>query len=181
MTHFICYVIGGNVEEQLAPFDESIEMPIYKERMNSENVDRMARYYSEKGFDVSADRLESLVPHLSSWRGGGGGLDDDGLFAWTTYNPQSRWDWYTIGGRWEGDLPLKTGDGASAAAIGQIDLDKLPSPAALVAEGHWQEVGHIGWFGQIDESEGELWDERVKKILESLSDDTQITLVDCHI
>ena len=26
------------------------------------------------------------------------------------YNPDSRWDWYSIGGRWSGFLPLKDRD-----------------------------------------------------------------------
>lgn len=27
----------------------------------------------------------------------------------TTYNPKSKWDWYSLGGRWEGTLKLKDG------------------------------------------------------------------------
>lgn len=28
-------------------------------------------------------------------------VDDDGrAYTWTTYNPESKWDWYQIGGRW---------------------------------------------------------------------------------
>lgn len=29
-------------------------------------------------------------------------VDDEGrAFTWTTYNPDSKWDWWTIGGRWQ--------------------------------------------------------------------------------
>ena len=28
----------------------------------------------------------------------------------TTYNPNSRWDWFVLGGRWAGMLPTKNGD-----------------------------------------------------------------------
>ena len=31
--------------------------------------------------------------------------EDDGQMI--TYNPNSKWDWYSIGGRWSGFLPLK--------------------------------------------------------------------------
>lgn len=31
------------------------------------------------------------------------------IYHWSTYNPQSKWDWYVIGGRWSGALRLKRG------------------------------------------------------------------------
>lgn len=31
------------------------------------------------------------------------------IYRWSTYNPQSKWDWWTIGGRWAGTLRLKSG------------------------------------------------------------------------
>ena len=33
-------------------------------------------------------------------------IDKDGNIL-STYNPKSKWDWYTIGGRWNGCIPLK--------------------------------------------------------------------------
>jgi hypothetical protein len=35
--------------------------------------------------------------------GDGSGCGGTGKYL-TTYNPQSKWDWYVIGGRWQGDL-----------------------------------------------------------------------------
>lgn len=60
MSHFTVLVIGENPEEQLAPFDENIE----------------------------------VEPYLS-----------DGEI--TTYNPKSKWDWYSLGGRWAGFFTVK--------------------------------------------------------------------------
>lgn len=38
-----------------------------------------------------------------------------------TYNPQSKWDWWVIGGRWEGLLTLKNGKTANQAPAGKVD------------------------------------------------------------
>ena len=35
----------------------------------------------------------------------GKGLTDEGIY--TTYNEKSKWDWYVVGGRWDGCLPIK--------------------------------------------------------------------------
>lgn len=31
----------------------------------------------------------------------------DKAYTWSTYNPNSKWDWYSIGGRWNGYFPVK--------------------------------------------------------------------------
>lgn len=31
----------------------------------------------------------------------------DKAYTWSTYNPESKWDWYSIGGRWAGYFPVK--------------------------------------------------------------------------
>lgn len=58
-------------------------------------------------------------------------LDDDG--ETTTYNPQSRWDWYAIGGRWSGMLRHRNGSGVDAARKCDLDLDGMRDEAAQSA------------------------------------------------
>lgn len=33
--------------------------------------------------------------------------ETDRAFTWSTYNPDSKWDWYQVGGRWSGYFPVK--------------------------------------------------------------------------
>lgn len=33
--------------------------------------------------------------------------ETDRAYTWSTYNPDSKWDWYQIGGRWSGYFPVK--------------------------------------------------------------------------
>ena len=51
-------------------------------------------------------------------------LDEDGNEL-TTYNPDSKWDWWQEGGRWGGTLPLKNGKTADRAYAKDVDWDKL--------------------------------------------------------
>ena len=39
---------------------------------------------------------------MPDWRGSEAGVDEVGLFSWTTANPEGKFDWYEIGGRWSG-------------------------------------------------------------------------------
>ena len=52
-------------------------------------------------------------------------IDENGNLI-STYNPDSKWDWYEVGGRWSGLLPLKNGGFANEATVGEVDfsLDK---------------------------------------------------------
>ena len=81
--------------------------------------------------------------------------EDDGQMI--TYNPNSKWDWYSIGGRWGGFLPLKELDSegnhltTNEALVEEIDWEYLLNeqfpPFCYVDEnGEWFEKGEMGWF-----------------------------------
>lgn len=55
-------------------------------------------------------------------------FDRDGNLL-STYNPNSKWDWYSLGGRWEGQLLLKNGESADQAMAGEVDWDAMYTPA----------------------------------------------------
>lgn len=40
---------------------------------------------------------------------------------YTTYNPDSKWDYYVEGGRWDGSLKLKNGEFTNSCLLGEID------------------------------------------------------------
>ena len=51
-------------------------------------------------------------------------LNEDGDLI-STYNPDSKWDWYDVGGRWYGSLSLKAGGRADEAKASEVDWDKM--------------------------------------------------------
>jgi len=53
---------------------------------------------------------------------------------------------------------------------------------SVLENGQWDEQGSMGWFGMSsDNVDQESWEEQVLQRIEAMSDDTRITIVDCHI
>ncbi|WNM70125.1 hypothetical protein [Myxococcus phage Mx1] len=53
---------------------------------------------------------------------------------------------------------------------------------AVVKDGKWYERGEMGWWGVVsDEKDANDWKTEMKELLSGISDDTLITIVDCHI
>lgn len=182
-------------------------------------------------------------------------LNEDGTVAKVIdrTNPNRKWDWFQVGGRWAGFFTLKEGAqgtrGAQSwmqkmggqpypegkvdqARKGDIDFDSMfaenmknaeeswskyeaevaekgiekvsaywdygikkdetreqyiarksfPGTFAVLYNGEWYERGSMGWWGAVhDEKEDDIWDAEFKKLLASISDNTLLTVVDCHI
>lgn len=102
MSHYVVLVLGENHEEQLEPFDERLEVDEYKVYLTEKEVTSMRDHYQ-----VKTD--STLVEKMEEWNGDKGGKDKKGIYYLTTYNPNSKWDWYQLGGRWSGFLKLKPG------------------------------------------------------------------------
>lgn len=53
---------------------------------------------------------------------------------------------------------------------------------AVVKGGQWYERGSMGWWGCVsDEKDDETWGRQFNELLDSLPDNTLLTVVDCHI
>jgi|688.fasta_scaffold30977_12 hypothetical protein len=53
---------------------------------------------------------------------------------------------------------------------------------AILKDGKWYERGSMGWWGIVsDEKDSTEWSSEVAKMVEELSDDTLISIYDCHI
>lgn len=151
--------IEAAVARALAPFDEAMQVRPYKLYLTHAVVTEMATRYGLK-----RDELKSLVPKVHDWVGGLGGIDDIGLFSTRTDNPHGEWDWYEIGGRWDGYLkgrrssPTESESGTiesnSVPVSSLLSSRKLSSrlPAAIVTPtAQWVEkesfiTTSYGWF-----------------------------------
>ena len=129
--------------------------------------------------------------------------------VYSTYNPKSEWDWFSIGGRWGGRWTLKDhldpstypGMGTQPSAFGMSERaeedarntdcaraqDIVPeshnsSYAYVDLEGEWISRGKMGWWGMSsDDKAEEAWDKQYFEWLKSLPQDTWLVNVDCHI
>lgn len=249
MTHYTVMVIGENIEEILAPYDENLQVDPYINTLSDKVLAEFEHVYNEyknrkeNGKELSEIGEYTLTrPPIREWwkRYHGEELDADGN-ALSTYNPDSKWDWYSVGGRWSGSLITKKQHTVDQAKKGDIDWDAMEqesykdvleewdrwflpkgnkdsyaahynkeyvlnerkrllrvygdretyakvvgkyAPYACVDTHGWHAPGRMGWFGSSSESNDEMeaWIKTFyKKFIEPLSDDTMITIVDCHI
>lgn len=126
MSHYTVAVItkNGNYEKALEPFDENLEVEPYIEKtvheiieqmkkrkeLNEENIKKGspdAYNFEERYGKIDWNDNESIVEafkRTETWNN----YDDEGNII-STYNPNSKWDWYSLGGRWDGSLKLKKG------------------------------------------------------------------------
>jgi hypothetical protein len=120
MSHFSIFVIGENIEGQLEPYSENLDVEAYEDGTAQDTLDSLEqglKYYQNDatpkkflGKTVETLTLEEKLELLEGWSGGEYRQDENGdLIRYTTYNPDSRWDWYEIGGRWSGYFPVKKG------------------------------------------------------------------------
>lgn len=98
------------------------------------------------------------------------------------YNPNAKWDWYKLGGRWENELPLKNGTHANETLWSNIDIEKLRIPFAILKHGKWYEKGKMGWWAMVsNEKSQNVWDKEVKQLIADIAPDTPVYIYDCHI
>lgn len=170
MSHFTVMVIGENPEALLQPFHEyectGIEDEFVVFVPADENI--------EEEYKEHEDDYESVEQFAADWFGYE--KNDDGVWGRMT-NPNAKWDWYQLGGRWSGDLiRLKEGVegfegepswgnptsfGVDAAFKGDIDFDGIKNEAEKNGRARYKEVmkvfngklpvlDHV-WYEMIDD------------------------------
>lgn len=138
MSHFAVIVIGDNIESQLEKFDENLETPRYvkftkeqliaegrkeiedyKNGLYSEYLADPEKYTSECQNEAHINYITNEFPKKLEWT-------DEQVYqdqvenyepedigkngeVYSTRNPNSKWDWYEIGGRYAARLILKEG------------------------------------------------------------------------
>jgi len=284
MSHFTVMIIGNDPEVLLQPFHEyectGIEDEYVKFVPAEEDL--------EEEFKDHKDDYETIEDFARNYYGYE--KNDDGVWGRIT-NPNAKWDWYQLGGRWTGEfLRLKEGQtgvegeaswankgsrGIDSALLGDIDFEAkrveaeatarerykevmgvfnhvLPvldhewkdlmdetkpeyvglsieekrtmyhaqsamvkvsensevlgfffeisdfdctedefalkarkdacSTFAVIKDGKWYERGQMGWWACVsDEKDGKDWNKEVDDLLDGVSDDTLISIYDCHI
>jgi len=203
MTHYTVLVIGEDVEGQLAPYDENLSVPPYREYLDADDVvtaihdaltdgqtstrallppvqpgHRSPSTHSdpddtpepgavttatepdERAGASAPDARRFVLEALTAYYERETGYEDGpGYYYLSTYNPNGKWDWWCIGGRWPGFFWLKPGEQAASVKLswdwlpehnngepppdmtgradqarkGQIDFDRMRAEAAQQA------------------------------------------------
>ena len=100
MSHYAVLVIhkeNQDIEGLLAPYDENLEVEPYLKYEYDEAIKKAKEEYGYK----HRSNKELLKIFANDC-----GLIDINGDLYSTYNPNSKWDWYQIGGRFDGELML---------------------------------------------------------------------------
>ena len=159
MTHFVGIVIADDedqLEQILSPYDEGKPsvpyfVPVRDEATDNWNeFEAMCRQYG-------TDDPQKLLEHVEDWCGAPGEIKDGVLGYYSTYNQDSKWDWYEVGGRWDGVVP--NNQCLAEEVIGHFEKNteaKDPYiPSVLVDKKGWHTTKDWGWWGTSREVEGQ--------------------------
>ena len=102
----------------------------------------------------------------------------------TTYNPDSKWDWWVVGGRWNGWI---TGNKCASpesvednlAPVEQAIQRGVIPHAIITPDGQWHEHGTLGWWA-ILLTENEDWNAQAREILSGYPGH-HLLIIDAHI
>lgn len=156
---------GKSLEEMLEPFSENLQVPHYipKSDIIAKVRNEIETYkngtYAEYLKDPEAyiakctnpDHIKYITkefPMKIHWTDEDCYLDgiryydkeaikEDGS-VFTEYNPNSKWDWYSIGGRFSNMVPLKEGGYADEASMSDVDINHHDKEEYKNALRFWQ-------------------------------------------
>ena len=217
------------VEELLAPYDENMEIDEYEtdcgcaewkahQKATSKAVEGLGSSMEElrEGYDALPedvrpewkDWIKPLTALQENWeqkflkteKPKADCFDCGGTGKYmTTYNPDSKWDWWRVGGRWDGLIskegkyresddkgfnfhPCHERIENNSCLVKEFPLNETTCPfALLLPDVGWIERGSMGWWGVVsDAKDAHDWILQVEEILFKYQDHT-IVGVDCHI
>ena len=155
MSHFVGLVFGTDWEERLERYNENRKVEPYVDKTKAEvvaNAWKNIKLYSERGVHPEVQNIstddEAYDWYVEYWE-----LDTDADGNITSiHNPESKWDWYEIGGRWKGYLPLKDGKCADQCRVNDVDwmkyYEEYDSPFCIIPPGRRMDrAWHDGMVG----------------------------------
>ena len=202
---------GRTVEELLAPYDENIVYAPYVQYTREQAIAKIRKeiedykngFYAEylsnpKKYEESHSNVEHInylkdeFPKKLEWTDGECYEDikrsfDENMIKsngdlLSIYNPNSKWNWYTIGGRFNNYLKTLSGKTTNEDYVSKIDWEDILPFAFVTPIGEWHERGKMGWWACVfNEKATDNWKSEFKEFLDSLDEDTIVTVVDCHI
>lgn len=203
MSHYVVLVIGDCPEEQLEPFDENLVVePYIVGEVSEKEKQRMLEFYNKERSSNHDTFDACYAEYGNDWDGNRCKKENGVWVEYSTYNPDSKWDWYSLGGRWSGRfIKLKEGAtgivgecGAFGNSVGvdqalkkDIDFEKIDKtdfiPYAVLYEGEWISRGDMGWWGitLTEHYTDKDWEDKVWELIDSTSDDTLFSFYDLHI
>ena len=199
-----CYCVGRKARndaesqmiKEMGTWDEARNKAIKKDK-NGRKLSRQReqKIWEENFYKPRTSRVNELIdkhplkdkPDKSCTSCKGTGQEK------TKYNPNSKWDWYVVGGRWDGEMVGNYQSSENGFNFGEKhhmlnnnsvqikDLKKRKSPFAFIdRKGEWHEHGSMGWFGMVSD-EKDNWTKVFRKLLAMEKPTDFLVSLDAHI
>lgn len=137
--HFTVLVVGDNLEKALAPFQQNNMGDCPQEYLEFTPINLKDEGYADNEAAM-ADGYKEHEGKVGYWE-----------------NPNSEWDWWVLGGRWQGIIRLKegatTGEKGRPGLMTAPDKDSLNADSALV-----KDIDFEGMYNEAMGKAGTIYD-----------------------
>jgi len=188
MSHFAVLVVGEDIAKQLQPYHEFECTGIDDQYVQEIDVTEECKKHGLDWYGLEDKTVtnEAQIDRKNKHKYGFAIIDNKGnlVKAVNRTNPNKKWDWWTIGGRWSDYFLLKDGTRASYGLKKEIDFAETMKVCtfAVVKESQWYEKGEMGWWAIVNNQKDlDVWRKEFHSLIENLSEETLLTIVDCHI
>ena len=155
MSHFTVMVIGEDPEKQLAPYQENNMGDCPEEYIRFiDETDSLKEQWDNLSEGETAEYCD-----FENFAKDHGYKENNGRFGYYE-NPNAKWDWYVLGGRWTGFIKLKEG---AVGSIGRAGVFTNPAEEGTADSALKRDIDFFGMRKDAAEEAGKLWD-KVKKI-----------------
>lgn len=92
-----------------------------------DNKERYADYFAQNYKEWWNAFEDTYKEFGDDWNSNNWHKEADGKWGiYSTYNPDSKWDWYSVGGRWSKSIKTKSGEFVDMAKLDEIDFEPYP-------------------------------------------------------
>lgn len=172
MSHFRVAVLHypeQDIKDLLEPYDEDIEVPEYLLYTREQAIAKAREYNCNK--DLSDEEC---------WEWEAEGYITDSLGnIYSTYNPKSKWDYWT-----EIENLGRVGDFHPKSDTHAVGATAFATYAVVTPDGEWHAPGEVGWWGMSTDSAEDWVDwclNYEERWIRGVDQDLELTIVDCHI
>lgn len=157
MSHFTVIVIGNAIEEQLQPYHE-YECTDIRDKyvVWVDSTEEVKTEWEEAGADIK-EAYKDMDDYAEAYYG----YEKKYVDGKPTYgrftNPNKKWDWWVIGGRWSGYFKLRPGAAGMAGTKSWTNRDN-PSKPGYCDSARAGDIDFDGMRAEAGERAGKEWD-----------------------
>ena len=166
MSHFTVMIFGDDAEKQLAPFQENNmgDCPEQHLKFNDE-TEYIQKEWADEDQETKDEYNNDMDAYASDYHGYKKDEETGKYGYWE--NPNAKWDWYQLGGRWAGFFKLKPGANGIEGREGLFSKGAEPGHAEAVRK---CESDFEGMREEAEKEAGQKYDDVIAIVGDSVNE-----------